>query len=380
MGNAVSALIDDYAACYYNPAGLALSAENGFTLGYFYAAPRVRTRDALGVERLTFQTLTRAGVVGYRQNLRSLFPEKWGKNIVVALALAFPDNFKTATMVRTRYYHEMQFPVFGRVPDMLVMSAGLGFELHRLLLIGMGMRFSVTYSAKDLTVYLKVLEGQNLFQKVDVNAETEAQPIAGVILRPLDSLRLAAVWRRGGAPVSLVGKGGGKAEIGPIELPLSLNLCFQDFFTPDEFAGALSWAPVERLLLGFELTYARWSKYDDPFGQKPPGDPFFDILIPRFGAEVQVLEGLRAQLGYYWQPSPVRDAQSATRYLDTDEHVFSCACEYALRLDRFLEVPLKLQAYFQVQHLPRRTLTTVGGTMSVWGTITNVGGTVQLSF
>jgi hypothetical protein len=93
-----------------------------------------------------------------------------------------------------------------------------------------------------------------------------------------------------------------------------------------------------------------------------------------------VLKGLRAQLGYYWQPSPVRDAQSATRYLDTDEHVFSCACEYALRLDRFLEVPLKLQAYFQVQHLPRRTLTTVGDTMSVWGTITNVGGTVQLSF
>jgi len=225
-----------------------------------------------------------------------------------------------------------------------------------------------------------VPEGESLFQKVDINAETETQPIAGIILRPRDSLRLAAVWRRGGAPVSLVGKGGGKASIGPVELPISLNLCFQDFYTPDEFAGALSWAPVEKLLLACELTYARWSKYDDPYGQRPPGDPFFDILIPRFGAEIRVLPELRVQAGYYWQPSPVRKHQTSTRYLDTDEHVFSGGVAYTLSWERLLEYPLKLQAYVQVQYLPRNTLTTVAGVDSVWGYATNVGGTVQLSF
>ncbi|MGW8323681.1 MAG: hypothetical protein ACWGSD_19230, partial [Thermodesulfobacteriota bacterium] len=142
MGNAVSALIDDYAAVYYNPAGLALSSSNGFTLGYFYATPRIRTRDAGGPERLSFQETTRTGVVGYRQNLSSMFSDKWGKNIVVGMALAYPGDFKTATLVSTQFYDQTQFPVFGRIPDMLVMSGGIGLELHKMLLLGVGMRYA----------------------------------------------------------------------------------------------------------------------------------------------------------------------------------------------------------------------------------------------
>lgn len=380
MGNAVSAVIDDYSAVYYNPAGLASSPENGFTLGYFYSTPRIKTRDAQGIERLSFKDHTKAGVVGYRQNLKSIFSEKWGKNIVVGLALAFPGDFKTATLVQTKFYDQMQFPVFGRIPHMLVMSGGIGIELHRLLLVGAGMRYAVTYSAKDITVLLKVLEGENIYKKIDVNAETEIQPIVGIVFRPWNSLRLAAVWRQGGAPVSLVGKGGGTAQIGPIELPIDLSLCFQDFFTPDEIAGAVAWAPSNRWLLAFELTYAKWSHYNDPYNQRPPGDPFFDILIPRFGLEAKVSQALKCQAGYYWQPSPVRDVQPATQYLDTEEHVFSFAVEYSLPVERFLEYPLRFHAYFQYQHMPRRTLSTVNGTTSVWGYTTNVGATVQLNF
>jgi hypothetical protein len=242
------------------------------------------------------------------------------------------------------------------------------------------MRFAVTYSAKDMNIYLKVLEGQTVFQKVDVNAETEAQPIVGVVLRPWDSFRLAAVWRQGGSPASLVGKGGGQAMIGPIVLPISLDLHFQDFYTPDEYAGALSWVPREGLLVGLEVTYARWSNYDDPYGAKPPGDPFYDIFIPRVGLEARLLKDLDARVGYYWQPSPVRDYQPATEYLDTDEHVFSFGLEYALHLDRLLQYPLRFAAYFQFLYLPERTLHPVGGPVSVWGYTTNVGGSVQLSF
>jgi len=380
MGNAVSAVIDDYSGVYYNPAALAVNASSAFTLGYLYNAPRIKVRDGNGNERLAFTTDLKAGVMGYRQNLKGMFPRKWNRNIVVALALAYPGNFKTGTLVKTFGYDEMQFPVFGRVPEMLVMSGGLGVELHRMVYLGASMRYAVTYSAKDMTVRIHVLEGRNVFEKVDINAETEIQPIAGILFRPWNQLRFAAVWRKGGAPVRIVGRGGGSATLGPLSLPIQLNLSFQDFFTPDEFAGSVAWWPRQDLLLAVECTYARWSKYDDPFGSIPPGEPFHDIVIPRFGLEYILSQAIRLDLGYYWQPSPVKTDQPYTQYLDTDEHVFSLALGYALAIPKLLQFPLVFSAYVQFQYLPERTLSTVNGPTTVWGTSTGVGGTVSLQF
>lgn len=381
MGGAVSAVIDDYAAVYYNPGGLALSGSSGFTLGCFFATPRVRTREGNGPERLSFQNEMRTGLVGYRQNLAGLFPERWGRNIVVGMALAYPDNFKTGTLVRTRLYDEVQFPVFGRVPDMLVMSGGLGVEVFPgRLMIGAGMRYAVTYDAQNITAAIRLPENEVSYEKIDVNADTEIQPIVGLVFRPWDPLRLAAVWRQGGAPVHIVGHGRGTAVLGPVSLPINLNMGFQDFFRPEEFAGSVAWSPFRRWLLAFEVTYARWSAYDDPFGRKPPDTPFEDVLIPRFGVEYTPTGWLRVQSGYYWHPSPVGSDQPSTRYLDTDEHVFACAAEIAVPIRRLLQYPLLFHVYFQYQHLPRRTFRTVDGPTSIWGYITNIGGTVQLRF
>jgi len=380
LANAVSAVIDDYSGVYYNPAALAVSDGNAFTLGYLYNTPRVKVRAADGAEQIGFNTDLKAGLMGYRQNLKAMLPRKLNRNVVVALALAFPGNFKTGTLVNTRKYDEMQFPVFGRVPDMLVMSGGLGIELHRTVYIGASMRYAVTYSAKDMTVLINVLEGENVFEKVDINAETEIQPIAGIVVRPWASLRFAAVWRRGGAPVHIVGRGGGSASLGPLQLPIQLDLSFQDFFTPDEYAGSVAWWPRQDLLLAVECTYARWSKYDDPFGSIPPGDPFHDIVIPRFGVETILCQTLRLDLGYFWRPSPVKTFQPETQYLDTDAHVFSLALGYGLPIPKLLEYPLVLSAYFQFQYLPERTLFTVNGPTTLWGNSAGVGGTVALRF
>ena len=227
---------------------------------------------------------------------------------------------------------------------------------------------------------INVCDGKSSFEKVDVSAETEILPTAGLLVQPVNWLRLAAVWRKGGAPVSIVGNGGGSAELGPVRLPISLHLNFQDFFSPDEYAVSLAVWPVRGLLVALEFTYARWSAYDDPYGQKPPGDPFHDILIPRFGVEYELMVPLRLEAGYTYQPSPVSALQPYTEYLDTDQHVFACAAQYDLAIPGLLEFPLRLSGYVQYIYLPERTLETVNGPVSTWGYMTNVGATVQLSF
>jgi hypothetical protein len=377
MANAVSAVIDDYAAVYYNPAGLALSRESGFTLGYFYAQPRVKVSLEHGSPDEGFRSPLQAGVFGYRQNLSF---QKWKRSFVVGMALAYPDNLKTGTLVRTHLYDEMQFPVFGRAYQMLVMSGGFGIELHKRVYAGAGMRYAVTYSAQDITLVMKLLEGEVLFKHVDVNADTEIQPVVGIILKPWDRLHIAAVWRSGGAPVRIVGKGSGGAQLGNFVLPISLDLNFQDFYTPDEVAGSVAYRPTDKFLVAFEITYARWSKYDVPFGERPPGDPFSDIVIPRVGIEYCVSRYVKLQAGYYYQPSPVEASQPYTLYLDADQHVFSGATELSWPLTRILEYPLRFHLYFQFQYLPHRSLDTAMGTTSIWGYITNIGATVQLRF
>ncbi len=380
MGNAVAAVTHDYASVFYNPAGLALTPESSLTLGYMYTTPRFRLEEPPGREQLVFTANMNAPVIGYRQNLRTVFPESWGRNIVLSLCIAASDNFKTGTLVETYLYTDPQIPVFGRVQDMLVMSGGLGVEVFPFLLVGVGMRFACTYDAANITANMNLGTGETEIEKLEVNADTEVQPIAGVIVRPWRSLAIAGVYRRGGSPVRLVGAGSGTAQIGGIILPMTLSLAFRDFFTPDEYVGSVAFSPWEPLLLALEMTYARWSKFDAPYGETPPGDPFRDIVIPRLGVEYAFMEGLKAQAGYYWQPSPVKDVQPYTHYLDTDQHVFSAAVEYGLLLKKAFKYPLVLRAYFQYQYLPRREIVTVAGPASVWGYIFNVGGTVEIRF
>ncbi len=380
MGNAGAAVVDDYGGVFYNPAALALDPTSSFTFGYFYTTPRVRIFDAAGNEHLGFTTHMNAPVIGYRQNLKSVFPDSWRRNITVALCVSSSDNFKTGTLVETKLYGDPQFPIIGRVQDMLVMSGGVGVELHDYVLLGVGMRFAATYDATNITATMNLVTGETVVEKLAVNADTEIQPIVGILIRPLDRVRLAGVWRRGGSPIKLLGKGSGTAQVGTLVIPMSLSLAFRDFFTPNEFAGSIAVLPSTKVLLALELTYAQWSNYDVPFGQTPPGDPFKDTIILRIGAEYAISENLRTQAGYYWQPSPVKRFQPYTHYLDTDEHVFSAGLQYALTIRGFLKYPIMMSFYVQYQYLPHRTLETIHGPSSIRGYITNVGATVGFRF
>ncbi len=382
MGNAVAAVSHDYGAVYYNPAGLALSSESTITFGYLGSIPRVKIKTPRGKEGLFFTNGMNVPLFGYRQNIGPLLSDKGEKNIVLGLCVGSSDNLKTGTLLETYLYEEPQVPVFGRVQDMLVMSVGLGIELHKYILVGAGLRFAATYDAVNISAKINVLNQETIIDKLEVNADTEILPIFGLLLRPSDQLRLAAVWRRGGAPIKLVGKGGGGLLINKLKLPwsFSLALAFQDFYTPNEYAGAIAYSFTERFLLALEITFAEWSKYDVPYGTTPPGEPFKNIFIPRIGAEYAFNENLKIQMGYYWQPSPIKTIQPFTNYLDTDEHVFSIGLEYDWLLTDVFTYPLKLQLYFQYQHLPRRILWTLLGPTSIWGVIANVGAVVQFRF
>jgi len=166
-----------------------------------------------------------------------------------------------------------------------------------------------------------------------------------------------------------------------MEIPISVD--WRDFYDPEEMTGSVAFQPLRELLVAFEGTYAKWSDYNVPYSETPPGDPMQDIFVPRVGVEVAPTDFWRFQLGYYYQPSAVRNNQPFTRFLDTDKHVFSCATEVSARLPLLKRVfadPLRFGVSFQYQALSRNTLNTVTGPATVSGYMLNIGANVQMVF
>jgi len=381
MGNAVSAVADDFSAVYYNPAGLALREEDDLTVGYFFSHPRVQARDAAGAQVHSVGKDIHAFLFGYRKNLRNLLPLRWRRNLGLGIAVELLDDLKKAALVRTSSYREPEFPVIGRVQDVLVAGAGLGLELHKRLLLGAGMRIAVTLDVQDVAVIMRLPQAEFEYLNLDANIDTEARPVVGLLLRPLDSLRLAAVWRKGGPIARVDVKGVGLGELGPLKATIPFLFAFRDFYSPEEIAGSIALEPLPKLLLAAELTWARWSGNNTPYNEKPPGDPFRDVLIPRLGVEYAPASFLKVQAGYYYQPSPVRSSQPATCLLDTEQHVFSLGAESSRRvMQRVFNTPFLFRAFVQFQHLPHRRLQTLNGEITVWGSILSLGGVVQVPF
>jgi len=377
MGNAVSAVIDDCSAVYYNPAGLALRGDSNLSVSYFHVHPSI---NGSGGHEKGFKEEINAVMISYKQNLKTLLPKKWERNITLGILALLHEDLKKGAVIDTSLYDEMLFPVFGRAQDILVVGAGLGVELHKSFYLGAGIRLAVTLDLQNITLGVKNLpELEWVFLNTDANIDTEMRPIVGCILRPWSSLRIAAVWRKGGpiGDVTMIAEG----AIEDMLLPVIVQFHWVDFYEPDEIAGSLAYEPLGNLLLALELTYARWSEYNVPYKETPPGDPMRDIFIPRFGAEYSVSPVLKFQLGYYYQPSPVKSVQPYTNLLDTDKHVFSFAGQLSWHLLKcVLGKPLQFQLYFQYQHCPRRTLEIMNGSTTVWGYILNIGGSVQIPF
>jgi len=367
MGNAFSAIADDFSACYYNPGGLGQIDHHQLVFGYLYCQPRLKQYHLVGpaeVLNVREDTSYRSFLLGAVLDLTPIV-DICGRNLALGAVAAVGDNFKAGFRFHERPLDIPRFFGYGDGMYRLHLYIGLGFEvLKDMLYAGASINFTqdIGIPRFDITMDLR----QNILeQEVDGDVDAEISPIVGVLLKPFPWLSLGYTYRDAAAmnvPLTLTAT----LQEGDLRIPVKAYLPLRDFFLPWNMTLGLAVEPFDRLLLSVDVTYYHWSSFHLPMreGGYPEWD---DTLLPRLGAEYHVWKDLALRAGYSYEPSPVPDQSDIrSNFLAFNKHVFSVGLGYVFsRLPLVGALPFRypviLDTFFQYQWLEDRTQPKVTG-------------------
>jgi long-chain fatty acid transport protein len=173
------------------------------------------------------------------------------------------------------------------------------------------------------------------------------------------------------------------AEGDPIVEDAYFNLqsVSKDLFQPVMVSGGLSASLTDCLLLAFDLSYYRWSTFDNPAARITlemdvgevynelvdipdapplPAPNFHDILVPRLGLEWTASTSAKRDIhlrgGYYYEPSPVPEQVGESNFIDNDKHTFSFGAGLTLRdFSKVIVLPASFDTYVALTMLSGRS-------------------------
>lgn len=337
MGNAQTAVADDFTAAFYNPGALARRKRVVAGAGFLAGVPMLtidRARpDSEIAERLPedFAGLT----VG------ALFPlgEALDNRIALGVGVYVPlAQLAEGDIADSRV---PQFYRYQNLPDKFVVAAALSTELTDWLSVGGGVQVLAGLDG-GLDFEVALADRAVRSQSTGIDVALTAAGTAGVLLAPLDDLTVGLSWRQ---DIALHYALPSRIAIDDL---ITIGLAFSGtvLYTPESFnLGAAYAIDAIDLRVTGEVSYVRWSKAPDPsidisldlegraleglglderldIGSGAPVDlRFRDVAVWRIGLEHRIDETLVVRGGYTWRPSPAPLPDGAFNYIDGDAHV-----------------------------------------------------------
>ena len=391
MGQAFTAIADDFSAAYYNPAGLS-RIEQIFqgTVGGVYAQPSLWANFP-GNEALNLngQTSSHGLLLGIASNLDiervvKVFP--WFKRLSFGMvAYVNMPQILSAHMgpVDSRPHflrHDKGF-------ELLAIAISFAVEIMDWCSVGGGFipgqdAYADIHSFAAVNKHSDPVMGLRL--NITEKAETYVIPVAGVMVRPPlpyvrdVNLSLGVAYR--GKNMSHQGKGtvnqafGFENNIGNpiigINYPTVTNLNLAGFSPQQVAFGISATIPLPLpVLIAYDMTWKNFSQYETTMEQTPvPG--FRDTFTHRVGVEVLMqpdfsppvlrnITRIALRGGYYFEPTPVEDLDPSlvatdtpsNNIFDSDQDVFSAGFGVTLATGAVLH---DLQFFFQYHQFHNR--------------------------
>lgn len=361
MGNAFTAIADDFSACYYNPAGLAQSDHHQFTVGYTFCQPRFKQYRLSNpnVPKEKEEVNFRSIIFGTLVDLTRIINTR-GHNLVLGVAATAGDNFLSGWRFHDWNPEVPRFIRHGDYMNRAHVYSGVGLEvLKGKLYVGAGINFWQNINVPKLTLKTNLLNQEVLEREAIIGADAEISPIFGILIKPFPWLSLGYTYRDEWSldlPADLTDI----IALGPIEIPAEIKILGRDYFLPWNMTVGMAVRPLERLLLSVDVTYYHWSSFDLPMweGKYPEWD---NTVLPRLGVEYRVWEELVLRAGYYYEKSPIPDQSNVpSNHLDFNKHVVSTGLGYSFTKLPFvgelpLSYPISVDTFFQYQIMEDRT-------------------------
>jgi long-chain fatty acid transport protein len=403
MGNAFTALATDFSGTYYNPGALGaartLSVGAGFSYaGYDLTFHGANPQDDSATARqqpLSAFTLGLSSPLGSGELLSRIVP---GIGLLLPTRQLVGADIQTGPGLPEYFLYGSRRDKVAVLPAVAVKILPLG-DIDQTLCIGFGATILADLTGKftfDLS------SAPNSAVSTDLKLSWDAAPNVGIFYWPLDWLSLGVAYRGELAlkadlnvAIDLTGPGSN-------DFPLALEAV--TLYQPQQLVGGIAIDPFSWLTLSFDVTWANWSAFKDPFVTIRPVvaqiDPHFkDTVTPRVGIEIEPVQGLAFRAGYYYQPTPIPAQTGTTTLIDLDKHVISGGVGWTYwtthdvvkREGDHAEVvtadwdPFSVDVFFQWQHLVEQTVfkadpttSPVGASYRAGGEVFNVG--IQFTF
>jgi long-subunit fatty acid transport protein len=343
LGGSYAARPGDFAAAYYNPAGLApggrVEEKGGFfeaSIALVYGHPSLYVLGSRGQAIATPPAFDTAGaVIGTRFSVGQPFHLD---GLDMGLALYVPSHIFEWSI---RPDDAPQWALLTDRTQVLTANLGLAYRAFRWLSLGVGARvaFDVQTNINGVLTSINYLNDQAQAQ-LGTNATVYGRvaPLAGILVTPTDGLRVGMTYR-GASYVddwgSAIVATGAQIGIGN----LGYDFRFAHYYEPTQVTAAVSVDVVKGFDVSADLTYGRWSdalSTNRNFygcGTSPcdgPSPIWGDTWTPAFGARWQVARAFALMAGYRFQKSPLNDFGGPSNLLDNDRHVPSTGFEIDL--------------------------------------------------
>ena len=357
MGGAVAATSADYAAMFYNPAGLAFAEGPTLGLGFVYGGPDLRINgETQDVDPI------RAFQIGGSLPLGS---SKYLGRITLGVAAHIPTS--TAIMMGASDPVQPHFVLYSIDPQRTAIYLGGSIRILPCLSIGGGVSM---LAGAELNMSLNLMS--TTFLTHQSPSKYIFDPIFGIKFKPTKSLSLAAVYREA-KTASLEPEL--KIFVAETQILPTVTILNLYNYEPREVVLAAAYRFKDRLLVELDVTWMDYSAYqastpqyvfeeDVPDWVKTlmsmhnfPDPGFKDVFVPRLGSEFLLNKTFTLRGGYYYQASPVPDQRGITNYADADKHVLSIGGGVSAFLPpKILEKPILIDFVFQTQILENRSV------------------------
>lgn len=384
LGNAMTAVGDDYSMTYYNPGGLATLDTSQVDIGYLYTAPYF-TGGPTDEQGVVFDTRNQALLLGFTMNLSKLFKFKKDYGLGLGFDLAIDNNLKSFLSFEETRNDKGQFARYGI--SSVTMNLALGLQIIPQLHIGVG-GFILVKGTNSLTAETD-LAGNTDYEQIQVEAEPAIAPIVGIFAPAHKMVTLGVVWRGKGVAEFTKIDAQTSALVSESKLTdLNLLMAFKDTYVPHQVAFGLSLRPIETLMLAMDVTWANWADYAEEVkeGTVVKEDADFetkDIFIPRLGIEYQpVPQLLYMRFGYYWEETPfVKPGIGDSIVLDNTKHAFSFGLAHDMTYLHFMAHPVTIGfTYFNHYLQPRTVKSDDGGEFESSGNLNGFIASLTLRF